>query len=280
MTLRRPSIASAIRQDSGWIANYIRCMRKVWSHPDNDQRAAVLEWLPPLVPAASVIVDIGAGDGYYATTLRPRRYLFVEPLSELSKHCGENLEGANVETKGFRTVTDLFESGRWESADIVLVVHAVFYLTPSELEIVASIASGRPCAMVYPDPDQSAAVAFEDATGCGRSRGTVAHKARLFGKPTSRQVAHTHLGFRPGTRARDIEFVLSHLQLREPGAEGVAKAALSHVRDRRTAWWQGAAGWEVPQAQIMEYWSKVGDRGRRRASSRPSNSASRALAEE
>lgn len=47
---------------------------------------------------------------------------------------------------------ELFQSGGWESADIVLLVRSLFYLTLPELEVVANISSGRPCVMVYPDP--------------------------------------------------------------------------------------------------------------------------------
>lgn len=257
MTQRRQAPSGELKLDSAWSARYIRCMRKVWSYPNNDQRAAVLEWLPSIVPAGSVIVDIGTGDGYYAAVLRPRRYLFVEPVSVLFGRCATSLADAGVEAQGFRTVAELFESRCWESADIVLLVHALLYLTPSELELVAKMASRRSCAIVYPDPDGSTTVAFEDETERGWSRKIVAHKERILGTPTTRQRANTHFRFRQGTRTQDVAFVVSHLLLREPETAGLRELALAHVRAQRAVWRKDTAGWEVPQAQLMEYWSTV-----------------------
>ena len=76
-------------QHAKWSRRYRRCMGKVWMHPDNDQRAAVLSWLPSRIPAGAAIVDVGAGENESAA--------FAEGDEDVERGGGHGEEGISEE---------------------------------------------------------------------------------------------------------------------------------------------------------------------------------------
>lgn len=244
-------------QHAKWSRRYRRCMGKVWMHPDNDQRAAVLSWLPSRIPAGAAIVDVGAGDGYYAPVLRPRRYLVAEPDLALRRRCLAACEGLDMEAAFFPSLVRLFASGLAGDAEVVLLVHSLFYLSFEELQFTLRLVQGRSCVVVYPDPDTSATVRFEDEIGSRRSRALVDAMRASLGPPKDSTRVATHLRFPYRTRSSDVAFVLGHLMLRDASGTGILAKALAYVREYRTNWRTADGGWALPQSQIMEWWQRV-----------------------
>lgn len=232
-------------------------MGSVWSHPENDQRSEVREWLPAHVEPGAKIVDIGSGDGYYTKGLRPVHCAIVEPDRLLRRSCMAGLRGSGIRARAFQTLDRLYRSVTWRDADVILLVHSLLYLSFDEIQLTHHLARGRACAMIFPNPVSASTVEFEKAIGCEWSRERIAKKEALFGEPSQRRVANVHFRFVPHTREADIAFVISHLLLRREWSDAVLSQALAHLDEHRTSWRASDGSWKLPQPQVMEWWQRV-----------------------
>lgn len=237
-----------------WEANYVACMSQVWSHPHNEQRPAVIDWLDGVVPPKKEIADIGSGDPYYIGILRPQSYAFVEPLATLRKRCVTRVRALGIEGKGFHSIDALRGSVAWSRCDCILLIHSLYYLNEEELDSVHRLSARRMCVMVYPDPAAAETVAFEDCIGVSYSRRLVAQKERLFGEPTSRVRVPTHFRLSSRVSENQIAFLMSHVLDKKGWRPACEQAALRYVRSKRESWYRENDGWRIPQAQMMEVW--------------------------
>jgi hypothetical protein len=231
-------------------------MSRMWHHPENEQRPAVLEWLQKTVPPGRDVVDIGAGEAYYIDALRSARYAFVEPIQTLRRRAGDRAGLAGIRAPSFTSVAALQRSRVWERCNCTILIHSLLYLTDQELESVAELANRTLTVFVYPDPCAAVTFQFEDSVNIDQSRRLVALKDRLLGPPSSRVEVDTHFRLPATTTDSEIAFLVSHTVLRRPLQPVVAKGAMQHVRLNRASWHHGDAGWKLPQPQIMEVWRR------------------------
>jgi hypothetical protein len=231
---------------------YRAVMQAVWSHPYNDQRPAVLDALSCWCPPGQRILDIGTGAGYYLPVLRPQQVMAVEPDAVFRRALQDAASVGRFPLTTFESVGALRGSyGKDWDADLVLVIHALYYLEDAELLWLLPRIGQRDLILVYPDPAGAITVAFEDAIGVEHSRRRLAIKERILGEPDEVRRVGSHFRLQGDTRPDDLAFLVAHLSLRVPGTDGVLAQALAFVADR-IGTWHRQGFFELPQPQIME----------------------------
>jgi hypothetical protein len=234
---------------------YVEVMRQVWSHPLNDQRPSVLEWLAQLrLGFTNRIVDIGAGDAYYLSQLRPREYSFVEPNSALHQTALAHAAALRIKSQGFFSIKDIISSDVVEKADLVLIIHALLYLDIDEIESLLPKLRRKLLLLAYPFAARSTTIQFEKLIGKSPSMQKIKLKARLLGRPTTQRVADTHLYLPPSADVDCLAFLIAHRVLNGTGDKEKMILARKFLT-RRLGVWKCPAGFKIPQTQILEMFS-------------------------
>lgn len=236
---------------------YRNTMCAMWHFPANDQRPAVIAALRRWCRPGSKILDVGAGDGYYLANLAPRLVTAVEPdrvfRTRLEGQSG-NL-GCSVRT--LASVQELRQEigDEWD-ADLILMVHALYYLDENELRWLLARVGRRDLVLVYPDPARSVTVGFERVWGSDRSQRRLAIKSAMLGEPLEEVRADSHFRLPLDTPTDDLAFLVSHPLLQGPDSDSVMQAARTFVADRIDAW-RVEGFLELPQSQVMETYRGV-----------------------
>lgn len=235
---------------------YRAVMQAVWCHPDNDQRPAVLNTLTNWCPRERRILDIGAGAGYYLSALRPRQVMAVEPDPVFRAALQDVASAGGFPMTSFASVAALRgQCGEDWDADLVCMIHALYYLKEVELQWLLPLIGERDLILVYPDPAEATTVAFEDAIGLGYSRRRLAIKEQTLGEPCESRRIASHFRLQGDTSSDDLAFLIAHLLLRAPGVDWVLEQALAFVAERISAW-RRQSFVELPQPQIMELYRR------------------------
>jgi len=242
---------------SAFADRYRTMMQAVWSHPDNDQRPAVLNTLSSWCPPERRILDIGAGAGYYLSALRPRQVIAVEPDPVFSAALHGFASVGRFPLTTFESVGALKDSfdEDWDT-DLVLMIHALYYLEESELLWLLPQIGERDLVLVYPDPAGAITMAFEDAIGVEHSRRRLAIKARFLGEPLEVRRVASHFRLQGDIVPDDLAFLIAHLLLRAQGTDWVLEQARAFVAARLGVW-RREGFVELPQPQIMELYGRA-----------------------
>jgi hypothetical protein len=231
---------------------YARVFSLMWRVPYNDQRPAVLMHLEKKLLGRAVL-DVGSGDGYYLPAIKPQRVLLVEPNTSLRRVAVQTCrrEGIAVEAKkDLKSL--LFASENIRCLDLVLMIHALFYMDEEELLVFLRWVGKRSLVLVYPNSSNAITVEFEDYIGVGASRKKIALKSQILGRPQCRIVTDSHFRLPLDTDVDTLAFLVAHLLLERGLKDDVFSAARVFVNNRIENW-RKTGFLELPQAQIIEF---------------------------
>jgi hypothetical protein len=251
MNSQQPSYRAGDSARRGFQDRYARVMRRVWEHPDNDQRASVREWLTHFLGPFRHVLDVGPGDAYYLEILRPTNCTFVEPNPSLASAALARAKSLGIPAVIYPSVHSLLKEGLPPEIDLVVMIHVLLYLTLGELDSFLPAVACLPLLMVYPWEGNSTTIQFEDEVGVSQSRDRIQRKNQLLPSPKSRAIHQTHLRLPVDTTANEVSFLVAHTTLDHPGRQKQMAAAHAFV-EKKLPLWRLPSSLEIPQAQVLE----------------------------
>jgi hypothetical protein len=240
-----------LRDPDAFDLKYADTMQRLWSHPANNQRPAVLNWLKNVCPTGLTVSDIGAGDAYYFGQVAPARYTLVEPNTALRAVAESCATHSKVPCVSYRSVGEFLRCERTEDYQIHLVIHALLYFEVEEVSALLRWLRGRHVLIVHPHADTSTTIGFEHSCGIKRADEKVRLKEQLLGSPRSRHVHPTHLRMPLTTDPDSLAFLVAHRTGRKGIHADVFCCAREFVRDNLSSW-RKPDYFELPQYQVME----------------------------
>jgi hypothetical protein len=232
-------------------AQYQEVMSQMWNHPHNDQRPAVMNWLHTLPHTYDSIVDIGPGDGYYLEFLKAKKYTVFEPNVSFHDDITEKCRRLGIESKIFSDIDLLLESSELKQADLVLMIHVLFYMEIDQVKKLLIAIQKKPIVMVNPLASKAITIQFEQLAGSDRSAQRTRIKEQILGEPSRRETADTHFRLPLETRIDSLAYLISQLLLDGSDDEKFLSLAKSLITDNESNW-KKEDYWELPQAQLME----------------------------
>lgn len=233
---------------------YAEVMRDLWHHPKNDQRPAVLRWIKPFRGAFHHILDAGAGDAYYLGHLAPKSYIFVEPNRTLRQVSKARAATLGISARAFSSVQSLLRRPGSLNCDLALVIHALLYMRSDEIALLLPKIASKPLVIVHPWLGRSTTIQFEESIGLGLSREKIALKRQILGRPTASRLIDSHLRLPLHTTIASLAFLAAHSTLDGTHDEERLERAHAFVR-RRINRWRRRFWYDLPQAQVMEYYN-------------------------
>jgi hypothetical protein len=201
----------------------------------------------------SAILDIGSGDAYYVSDLRPRTYAAVEPNLLLRAQTRLTALAVKVNVSMYSTIPALLTSTAIENSEIILMIHVLLYLAPDEaFNLLSRVrATGKKLLIVHPAPERSVSVMFEREYGLHRSVNLLKLKSAILGPPRSQTCVRSHFVLPSDFSNADLAFLVSHHVLEGTLDDDILAAAEEFVRVHRTEW-QAGPHLKLPQSQILE----------------------------
>lgn len=240
-----------------YLKRYQEVMQLVWDFPENNQRPHIISTLTRWCGIGERVLDIGAGSGYYLSTLAPSEVVAIEPNVRLRNRLCRNAKRLDIPLRSMDSITSLDAYDvSLDSFDLVLLIHVLFYLSEAEWRYLLHVVAGRPLYLVHPDPDGAVTVAFEDFIGQSRSRLLVESKRRLLGVPSKRKRTTSHFRLPLSVDDDDLVFLVAHPLLQHGLGEDVLAAASEFV-DMHRAFWIRDSWMELPQPQVIERYDAV-----------------------
>ena len=233
---------------------YIHVMQRIWNHPENDQRPAVLEWLKPLQGIFTHILDIGPGDAYYLDHLKPKRYTVVEPNLTFRKMARERANNLKISAYEFSSVKSFLNRRTLHGYDLVMMIHVLFYMKLREIEMLLSKIVSKPLVVVYPSPECSISTQFEAAIGLNCSRKRINLMQELLGRPDTSKLITSHFRLPLDTPLESLAFLVAHHMLDRKWDDDKIDAAKSFVLQKEHLW-RHPFGYQIPQYQVLEYYN-------------------------
>jgi hypothetical protein len=229
---------------------YDQVLRSVWSHPENDQRPAVLRWLKAVLPIGEALIDIGSGDAYYMSDAQPSTYTAVEPNAAMRLLTSSSAARHQIAAVVYSTIEQLLATSKIEDCTTVLMIHSLFYLSEDEAsQLLRRVRNeNKRLLIVHPDPKDATSVAFETSCKLHQSNRLIDLKLRILGMPTFRTIVPSHLVVASDFSVNELALLVSH-HVRKPTLD--LDAANAFVRSHMNAWHAGPY-LKLPQSQIME----------------------------
>jgi len=145
---------------------YERVMRMVWENPLNQQKPCIHKWLMQYCNNfQECILDIGAGNGYYLSSVHVKNIIAIEPNFILQNKLKGKCNEENINLKIFNNLNEYLNSRVKVKISYILLIHTYLYLKEHEIDLYISIARNSDSIIVTPSPERSVSFLFEESIG-------------------------------------------------------------------------------------------------------------------
>jgi hypothetical protein len=231
---------------------YVQAMRQVWQHPSNNQRSTILERLKPFQGAFSKIVDLGSGDAYYLETLRPTKYVFVEPNTIFRRECLSRSESLQIEAVPLESIAQLLKTKHIASSNLVLLIHSLLYLKIEEINRLFPKLSEKSLILIYPSLFCSTTIQFEELIGDVSSRDKIKIANKFWGVPERTEEVQTQFRLPSDIDLDLLSFIIGNKIFIKQFNKNIWDKARKFVSVNVDSWRKDNE-FVIPQNQIIKF---------------------------